>query len=146
MHFPYHVYVSNIVLSDTPSLKPLSPRRRLMLFHCIVWHLISTKMFIWRLTFCHVPYIFFPACVLFFIFLTVFAAQTVLIFMLPHVPIFFFMVYGFFFFFAMLEVSIQDYTTFHLHFPVMLSWLYFSHLERLEFIWRGGACDGIFSP
>lgn len=45
----------------------------------------------------------------------------------------------------MLEISIQDYATFHLHFPVNLVWLYFSHLERLEFIW-GGDGEGIFPP
>lgn len=47
------------------------------------------------------------------------------------------------FFFAMLEVSIHDYATIHVYFLVMLLWLYFSHLECLEFIWGD---DGIFFP
>lgn len=47
------------------------------------------------------------------------------------------------FFFAMLEVSIQDYATIHVYFLVMLLGLYFSHLECLEFIWGD---DGIFPP
>lgn len=89
-----------------------------------------------------VLHFFFLLVSCFCIFLTVFAVQKFLIFMLPHVPIFFFMVYGFFFF-AMLEVSIQDYATIHVYFLVMLLGLYFSHLECLEFIWGD---NGIFPP
>lgn len=140
MQFPYCM-MSQILFVWQPELEAILSSVGLCCFIALFGVLLAQKCSFWVLTFWHVSYIFFSCLCLVFYFLTVFAVQKFLIFMLPHVPIFFFMVYGFFF--AMLEVSIHDYATIHVYFLVMLLWLYFSHLECLEFIWGD---DGIFFP
>lgn len=113
-----------------------------MLLYCVVWRLISTEMFILgtNLLTC-VLHLFFLLVSCFLFFDSVCCAE-VFNFYVATCSNFF--LYGLWlFFFAMLEVSIHDYATIHVYFLVMLLWLYFSHLECLEFIWGD---DGIFFP
>lgn len=97
MQFPYCMYVPNTVCLTTWAWSQFIICEGSCCFIVLFGVLLAQKCSFWVLTFWHVSYIFFLACVLFFIFLTVFAVQKFLIFMLPHVPFFFFMVYGFFF-------------------------------------------------
>lgn len=96
MQFPYCM-MSQILFVWQPELEAILSSVGLCCFIALFGVLLAQKCSFWVLTFWHVSYIFFSCLCLVFYFLTVFAVQKFLIFMLPHVPIFFFMVYGFFF-------------------------------------------------